>query len=732
MRLSALILAAAVALPAAGVAAPVPAPLPAPAPSPLANDDAPARPGVFVLGIDGLDPVILQRLMDAGQLPNFARLAAEGTFQPLGSVNPPQSPVAWSSFVTGLDPGGHGIFDFIHRDPKSYLAISSATAPPSGEHPPTLELFGYVFPLGGEEVPNARSGAPFWDRLQAAGIPAEVYRMPGNFPVPTSEALTLSGMGTVDMRGQYGLFTWYTNDAFTVRSDKGELEIVTLEDEDLDGRADTARSRLKGPPDIFRLQPGQVPGREDYLSVPVTFHLDPEEDVLLVRAGSAEAVVREGEFSEWLQVSFDALPAGLMPMTGIVRFYAKELRPNFRVYATPVNIDPTAPTLPIATPDGAAEALAEAVGFYWTQGFPEEINALKAGLFNDDDYAVQIAYVHEEAGHVLDEALRRFQPGSASFVYLSDIDLQCHMLWRHGDPKTPQAPRHPGWDSEFSERHALDIEQHYRNADALLGRTRAALPQDTLLIAMSDHGFQTQTRQFHLNAWLRDEGYLVLRDKSQDEPDSGVTAAPSDTLGQLGYVGTQQPGGSPVVGKLATPTNADTGELDFERSDIDWSATRAYGLGFNSLYLNRRGREVRGIVGEDQADALMAEIAAKLVALRDPQGGAQVVLRVDRATDIYAPDRLAEAPDLLVGYDAGYGCSDESTLGEITVAQFSDNLRGFTGNHLMAPELVPGCLLVNRKLPGSGHDLMDLTATLLDYFGVPLGEGMKGRSILQP
>jgi hypothetical protein len=133
-----------------------------------------------------------------------------------------------------------------------------------------------------------------------------------------------------------------------------------------------------------------------------------------------------------------------MDLGGIVRFYAKSLRPKLEIYASPVNIDPAKPATPIATPDGAAEDLCERIGFYWTQGFPEEINALKDGLFDDDDYEKQIKLVHDEAEVMLGEALARFGPGHCSFMYLSDIDLQCHMLWRHGDPKNPDAPHHPG------------------------------------------------------------------------------------------------------------------------------------------------------------------------------------------------------------------------------------------------------------------------------------------------
>jgi predicted AlkP superfamily phosphohydrolase/phosphomutase len=662
--------------------------------------DPPARsdrPGVFVLGIDGADPVIVQRMIDAGQLPAFAKLAREGSFQELGTANPPQSPVAWSTFVTGMDPGGHGIFDFVHRDPANYTPIASATPPAAPGQPSYLELFGYIFPLGGAEVHNARSGTPFWDLLHDAGVPCQVYRMPGNFPVPDSAALTLSGMGTIDLRGEFGKYTWYTDDAFAdTQGLKADVEIVTLEDEDLDGKADTGYARLKGPPDVFHIKPGALPKPDEYLTVPVSFHIDPVEDVLWVRAGEAECVLRQGEFSEWMQVSFDALPLGMTTLSGIVRFYAKELRPGFRVYASPVNIDPSAPAQVIATPDGAAEGLYEAMGFYWTQGFPEEINALKDGLFTEDDYGRQVTIVHAEAERMLDEAVRRFRPGTCTFMYLSDIDLQCHMLWRHGAPKQPDAPRHPGWDPLVSPAHATDIEGYYRNADRLLGKVADALPPGSLLIVMSDHGFQPMTRQVHLNGWLREHGYLTLKD------------------------GVEPPA-----------THAHGARLPRLDEAVDWSRTRAYGVGFNGLYLNLRGREAQGSVDPAGADALLDELAAALTAWRDPQGGRAPVLRAWKSSEIYSAARRAEAPDLVIGYDAGYGCSEESTLGEITALAIEDNPHGFTGNHLMAPEVVPGILLVNRPLRGDGFDLRDVTATLLHQFGVVRPADMTGRSIFE-
>jgi predicted AlkP superfamily phosphohydrolase/phosphomutase len=652
---------------------------------PACTEPAPDRPGVFVLGVDGMDPDILGRLMERGQMPNFTKLAARGGLQPLATANPPQSPVAWSTFVTGRNPGGHGIYDFVHRDPKTYLPVSSATPP--AEPGSAVELFGYYLPLSGESPQNNRGGVPFWDPLLGAGVDVEVYRVPGNYPPTPSDANVLAGMGTVDMRGGYGVYTWFTTRAVAGREElKGDIQQVSLSDDDLDGKPDTVRGTLKGPPDVFRLPPGQIPGDADYLTTPVTFRIDPDEDTLLVEAGDGRTVLREGEWSDWMTLRFDPLPAGLMPMEGIVRFYVRQVRPDFEVYASPINISPASPAQDISTPSDFASELYELLGYFYTQGMPEDTNALKDRLFDDDDYRRQVALVQEDAGAMLDLALDRFRRGDMTFMYLSDIDLQSHMLWRLGDPKTPGAPPHPAFaaDAAAAPAHAHDIEGYYEHVDGLLGRVLERVPDDTLVLVMSDHGFQPFTRKVNLNAWLRDEGYLVLKDGKR-------------------------------TGQIAV-------------GDVDWSKTRAYGLGFNALYLNVAGREAEGVVPPAESEALMDEIAAKLAAWTDADGR-RVVRRAFRGSRIYSGERAAEAPDLVVGYDKGYGCSDESTLGEIAEAVIEDNLSRWSGNHLMDPEVVPGVLVSSRSLPGNGYALPDVTATLLAHYDVPFPEGMEGRDI---
>jgi predicted AlkP superfamily phosphohydrolase/phosphomutase len=289
---------------------------------------------------------------------------------------------------------------------------------------------------------------------------------------------------------------------------------------------------------------------------------------------------------------------------------------------------------------------------------------------------------------MMDLALTRFRPGDMTFMYLSDIDLQCHMLWRLGDPKHPGGAPHPALaaDADALSAHGDDLEGYYEHVDRMLGEVLGRVPEGTLVVAMSDHGFQPFDRKVHLNSWLRDQGYLVLKEGKQS-------------------------------GQIAL-------------GDVDWSKTRAFGIGFNALYLNLVGREAQGIVRPEESDGLMREIAEKLEAWRD--GGRRVVRRAFRGSQIYSGERTSEAPDLVVGYDIGYGTSDESTLGEIVEPVIEDNLSRWSGNHLMDPEVVPGVLVSNRKLPRTGYALEDVTATLLSHYDVALPKGMEGKDIFAP
>jgi len=256
--------------------------------------------------------------------------------------------------------------------------------------------------------------------------------------------------------------------------------------------------------------------------------------------------------------------------------------------------------------------------------------------------------------------------------------------------------------------------------DPALGRVREVLGDEVPLIVMSDHGFAPFHREFSLNTWLVDNGYLVLKPGKSKEPpvDSGVRE------------------------KVLISSGPD--------SAVDWTKTRAYGMGFNGLYLNLAGRERDNPETEDEdesgivqpggeANALLAELKAKLEAEVDPKTGKHPILRCDLASEVYSGSRIAEAPDLLVGYDEGYGNADASSTGripnEVLVDNCPANHRGklgtFNGNHLMSPDVVKGILLSNRRLRPGHFNLEDLTVEILDWYGIEKAEGMHGSPVLE-
>ena len=169
---------------------------------------------MIVLGVDGMDPVFLEAHWSS--LPNLNRLRAQGDFRRLGTTVPPQSPVAWSSVITGMDPGGHGIFDFVHRNPATRMPMSSMAE--VTEPTRTLPIGPYILPLAGGGVRSLREGRAFWQTLADQGIASRVIRMPANFQPADCEQESLSGMGTPDMEGTQGTFSFFTNDPAEART----------------------------------------------------------------------------------------------------------------------------------------------------------------------------------------------------------------------------------------------------------------------------------------------------------------------------------------------------------------------------------------------------------------------------------------------------------------------------------------------------------------------------------
>ena len=609
---------------------------------------------VIVLGFDGMDYELTRRFMAEGKLPNLQRLAESGGFSPLTTSIPPQSPVAWSEFITGMDAGGHGIYDFMHRDTITmvpYLSTSRSSDPSR-----TIKLGRWQLPLSGGTVELLRHGTPFWEVLEQNGIPTTVMRMPANFPPSGTASRELSGMGTPDLLGTYGTFSFFTTVPERITEDVsgGVVYPAELVDNVLD-------ATLVGPPNPFLVAGNSV--RAEF-----KVYADPTRPVAKIVIDDQEIILQEGEWSEWVTVDFTLLPY-VQSLRGIVRFYLKQVHPEFELYVTPINIDPLNPAMPISTPSGFAAELARGTGRFYSQGMPEETSALSSGVFDNEDFLRQATLVAEENRRQYRHVLEHFDDGFL-FYYFGNLDLVSHMMWRTMDST------HPAHDPVADAPYRNVIEELYVEADEIVGETLQSMDDDATLIVMSDHGFTSWTRAFNLNSWLRANGYIAFKNRS-DQVGTGF----------------------------------------FE--NVDWSRTQAYAIGFNSVYINLRGRERVGSVPRQQRRLVLDEIARSLVRFIDPKTAKPAVTRVYRRDQVY-DDRghLDIGPDLIVGFARGVRGSDESALGTITREIITDNTGKWSGDHLMDHEAVPGVLFTNRPLQRAASSLKELGAAVLAEFGI--------------
>jgi predicted AlkP superfamily phosphohydrolase/phosphomutase len=417
---------------------------------------------VIVIGVDGMDPNFVEaHWVD---LPNLSQLA----FKRLATTTPPESPVAWSTFSTGLDPGEHGIFDFVDRDPVTLAPFLSTD---KTEGPRFRFTLGpYEIPLTRSHVVSLRRGKLFWQTLCEKGVPVTVIRMPTNYPAaPFGRAI--SGMGTPDLRGTSSTFTFYTDDPDEISRavSGGLIRKVSMAGSHCD-------LQLEGPPDTLRRD-------RQYASIKISVDLDPKQLFARMHIGNSDAILQEGEWSDWLSADFTLMPH-VASARGMFRAYAKQLRPRFEMYISPVNVDPSSPSLPISAPAGFSRMLADEIGPYYTLGIPEDTAALRQGIFDLNEFLAQSRLVLSDERRLFENSLDRFEDGFL-FFYFSSVDQNSHMLWG---------------------KHDEELLKVYRAIDECVGEARKRSPTADLMV-MSDHGFTTFDRAVNLNSWLRDQGF---------------------------------------------------------------------------------------------------------------------------------------------------------------------------------------------------------------------------------
>jgi predicted AlkP superfamily phosphohydrolase/phosphomutase len=624
---------------------------------------------VVVLGLDGMDPGIALKLMREGRLPNFQKLAERGVFRPLDTSNPSISPVAWSTFSTGVDASRHAIYDFLTRDPCTYGPMLSSTDIRAAKK--VANIGRYVVPLEKPRIKLLQKSQAFWKLLGDRHIFSIIQRVPITFPPVPFRGLLLSGMCVPDLRGSQGTFSFFS----TKQDEQGHPTHTGGEQTVLRRQGDRMRTRLVGPENSMLRSGGRM-------TLPMTLTVGADRKSLHIEIdGSEPFELPLRTYSPWIRLVFR--PGLHVKVHGIARFYLNSLEPEVELYATPIHIDPEHPAMPISHPSIYSVYLAKKQGPFATLGLAEDTWALNERVIDEQAFFEQAMAIYEERERMFLDALAQTKKGLVTTVFDTTDRVQ-HMFYRYLDPTHPA---NAGKDTSVW-RDA--IPKVYERVDALLGRIWSeAERSDTVLMVISDHGFTNFRRGVNLNSWLHQNGYLSLE-----------------------------------------PGHTTSGDW-FEH--IDWSQTRAFSLGLTGMFINRKGREQSGIVAEgEEYRALVAELSAKLEALVDPETGRRAIRKVRATADTFEGPYRLDAPDLLIGYDGGYRNSWECATGAVTPNVFSDNTKSWSGDHCVDPDIVPGVFFCNRKIASERPRLIDIPLSIVELFGQKRARHMQGEMIFAP
>jgi predicted AlkP superfamily phosphohydrolase/phosphomutase len=510
-------------------------------------------------------------------------------------------------------------------------------------------------------------GDSFWDHTSDSGVSSTVLKWPMTFQPKQNTARLYAGLGVPDIKGGLGKYAFFTTRSVP-RSEEGHEKVIHVTRNN-----DRINTHISGP-NLAKLM------SRDSAKVDCTITLS-GDDKIEMNVDGQKLHLAQGVWSDWVSVTFKL---GMMKtVTGIVKFYLNQIDPEFELYMTAVQINPKDPAFVITSPDDYIKELAGELGYFYTLGMSEDTKAFEEGRIDEETFISMCDEIIDEQEQMLWHELSRFKEGLLAFAFFSTDRIQ-HMFWATRDPE------HPLYRKDYAEKYGHVIDDYYRRMDTILGKLLKEVDDNTALMVFSDHGFTTFRRSVHLNSWLAQNGFMKLT-------------------------------------KTITKEDKDGGAL-FQF--VDWKNTKAYSLGFGSIYLNVKGRERHGVVQPgEEADKVSEEIINQLTQLKDDDKGRSAVKNVYKRDDIYSGDQLRNAPDLVVGFEDGYRASWQTAIGGAPPVLIEDNLKKWSGDHIVDPSIVPGILLTNFKLTKEAPSLMDIAPTVLSCFGLSSGS-MKGTSLL--
>ena len=698
--------------------------------APLAAQQSEDDQKLIVLGFDGADAKLAQKWMDEGKLPNLAKLRSEGTFAPLRSPIPSQTPVSWSTFATGLSPGRHGVFDFLKRDPATYtpsfaafdqvdepflwgerngmflgliaaaavllllflilklfkvrtvvaaaVAVTLAIAAGGGAGVAADRLLPKQRPA----AKNRQQGDTFWALLGKQGKRVEVMRIPVTFPpVDFPNGKLLTGLGTPDISGRIGKPFYFTSELFFQPKGGGDFSLEVVELVDNKGEIET---EIKGPPNEL------FPEQSDYIKIPMKLTVPEDRKALRIQVSGNDLTLKPGEWSDWVRFTFPF--NRLIKLQGIGRFRVLSVEPEVRLYLSPIQFDPE--NLPqgfnITTPAEFIGDLTGHHGPFKTMGWMIDTWSLSNGTVPEEVFLEDVRMTVEKDREILSDLIAR-DDWDVLVHYFEFTDRVQHMMFRFFDPK------HPLNTPEGAAKWGGSILESYQQMDEIIGDVMQKMPAGTRLMIVSDHGFASFRRSMNYNTWLAKNGFMTLTGED--------------------------------------PNRKNLEDL-FDQGDffvnVDWSKTKAYALGLGQIYVNLKGREAKGIVEPGaEYQQVVQQIKQGLESYVDEETGEKPVAHVftrDEAYGTYDPQLI---PDMIPSNAEGFRVGWQDSLGGIAKTIVEPNTEIWSGDHCSVyPPLVEGILFTNFKLEARQANMGDVMPTILDLFGVKSETKLDGRSLL--
>jgi predicted AlkP superfamily phosphohydrolase/phosphomutase len=658
------------------------------------------RPKLLILGFDGMDPALVERWMKAGQLPNISRLASTGAVRPLATTHSPESPTAWASFATGVNPGKHNIYDFLVRDTSTYLPDLGMV-----RREPAKFWFGYV-PVAKPKLFSLRGGESFWVTAGKAGVRSSILTVPVTFPpenVPNGELL--SGLPLPDIRGTMGTFYYFATDLS--RYEEGNTEFGGVLKR-LVVDKDVAQTEILGPPnpvvrqqihairtkgptlgDGDRATLAELQARED-VRIPMTIRWHRQARTATIELQGQSLLLEPGKMSRWIDLEFRV--NFLVRLHGMAQLLLMNAGGELQLYMSPVNWKPDSPPLPMSAPASFSADLFQRLGYYRTLGWAEATWPLNEGRMDEHTFMEDLYRAFDDRAQVI---LSRVDAGHWDLLVgvIESTDRVQHMMWRLIDPK------HPMYDATLAGKFGDAILRVYRRADQFVGEVLDRVDPRTTVLIVSDHGFHTWRKAVNLNTWLVQEGYMTLKTQ----------------------------GASPGEKKLDDLFGG--GEF---WENVDWSRTRAYAMGLGQIYFNLRGREASGVVSPGaEARQLADELSARLLTMLDPDDGARIVRAVYKRDDVYKGPYLQNASELQVGMEDGYRVSWQTTLGGSPPGIVYPNMKKWSGDHGGFDfATTAGVVIANRPIGTATPSIVDIAPTVLKLFGLTPSPDLDGKPIL--